>query len=221
MNCENAGFQTLFDDRWPSVLVEHCNYCGSITVARAIEGLKTPGTRFSGTDHKYGWPHKFQIDIPNPNPEALVPCGLTSTDSRGQSVNKDTPGAYFTPFDRKLTPEVALSVGASGYWFLPVMGRFPRVYGKFYNAHLKQVTPEQFAEFDALSRRIFGVAWMMEGNKLAYRVPKVGGSGWQLSGEIGPDGEPIFSDWCAEGGASEQLKQLMAEAFTIPKEQVN
>lgn len=38
-----------------------CSYCGSISVKRAIELLLTPGTHFSGTDWKYGWPHKFYI----------------------------------------------------------------------------------------------------------------------------------------------------------------
>jgi DNA repair exonuclease SbcCD ATPase subunit len=38
-----------------------CSYCGSLKVSDAISRLKTEGTRFSGADWKYGWPHKFYI----------------------------------------------------------------------------------------------------------------------------------------------------------------
>ncbi len=41
---------------------EHCNYCGSLSIVEAIKLLKTPGTKFSGSDWKYGWPHKFYIE---------------------------------------------------------------------------------------------------------------------------------------------------------------
>lgn len=33
----------------------------SLSIQEAINLLKTPGTRFSGSDWKYGWPHKFYI----------------------------------------------------------------------------------------------------------------------------------------------------------------
>lgn len=39
-----------------------CSYCGSMTAAEAIRRLKTDGTRYSGADWKYGWPHKFYIE---------------------------------------------------------------------------------------------------------------------------------------------------------------
>lgn len=39
----------------------HCSYCGSLSPAEAVKLLKTPGTSFSGSDWKYGWPHKFYI----------------------------------------------------------------------------------------------------------------------------------------------------------------
>jgi hypothetical protein len=33
----------------------------SLTIAEAVVLLKKPGTRYSGSDWKYGWPHKFYI----------------------------------------------------------------------------------------------------------------------------------------------------------------
>lgn len=41
-----------------------CSYCGSITPELAVRALITRGTRYSGADWKYGWPHKFYLDIP-------------------------------------------------------------------------------------------------------------------------------------------------------------
>ncbi len=40
---------------------EKCSYCGSMSVVDAIAALARPGTRYSGSDWKYGWPHKFYI----------------------------------------------------------------------------------------------------------------------------------------------------------------
>lgn len=41
-----------------------CSYCGSTSVAHAIALLETAGTRYSGSDWKYGYPHKFYLDAP-------------------------------------------------------------------------------------------------------------------------------------------------------------
>lgn len=41
-----------------------CSHCGSMTIDDAIKAFQTPGTRWSGSDWKYGWPHKFYIEVP-------------------------------------------------------------------------------------------------------------------------------------------------------------
>jgi hypothetical protein len=38
-----------------------CSYCGSMTPAEALRLMGTDGTKYSGSDWKYGWPHKFYI----------------------------------------------------------------------------------------------------------------------------------------------------------------
>jgi hypothetical protein len=38
-----------------------CSFCGSMSVAEVIETLQIEGSHFSGSDWKYGWPHKFYI----------------------------------------------------------------------------------------------------------------------------------------------------------------
>lgn len=40
-----------------------CSYCGSIPISVALASLVKKGTTYSGCDWKYGWPHKFYIDI--------------------------------------------------------------------------------------------------------------------------------------------------------------
>ncbi len=41
-----------------------CSYCGSLSVEAMLQAFRTPGVHYSGSDWKYGWPHKFYIDIP-------------------------------------------------------------------------------------------------------------------------------------------------------------
>ncbi len=41
---------------------ETCTFCGSLSVADVLAVLQLPGTRYSGADWKYGWPHKFSIE---------------------------------------------------------------------------------------------------------------------------------------------------------------
>ena len=41
--------------------MQHCTWCGSLTVVDATRLLNTPGERFSGSDWKYGYPHKFYL----------------------------------------------------------------------------------------------------------------------------------------------------------------
>lgn len=40
---------------------ETCSYCGSVSVAKALEFMRTKGVRYSGADWK-GGPHKFYFD---------------------------------------------------------------------------------------------------------------------------------------------------------------
>lgn len=42
---------------------DHCAYCGSMTVAKAIALLATPGAHYSGADWKYNWPHKLYLGL--------------------------------------------------------------------------------------------------------------------------------------------------------------
>jgi hypothetical protein len=184
-NCPGT-FSTHKDSRW-KIQILTCNYCGSITVADAIKFLKQPGTHFSGSDWKYGWPHKFYIEPANPDAEDVVPCGSMSSDgskegdywtcwAHGDHLNGNT---CTCPKDR-----------ATGCWHSPIMGTFPRIYCKFYNVHLITATDEEVKEFGELSYRTFGILWGRDENGIFYRAPKTNSFyGYQRDGFIKENGE--------------------------------
>lgn len=45
-----------------------CSYCGSMTPDDFLDQIRK-GAKVGGSDWKYGYPHKFYVDIPNPNPD--------------------------------------------------------------------------------------------------------------------------------------------------------
>jgi len=145
-----------------------CWNCGSMSVADLITALKTSGTRYSGSDWKYGWPHKFYIEIPNPNADELVEIGSES----GGGINKDTPGAVFDSY-------------AGGYK-VPQMGRRSHINGKFYTDHLKDAGPEQFAEAAALLLKYLKIDFKRgDDGRIKYRAPSTNSPfGFQADGVV-------------------------------------
>jgi hypothetical protein len=67
-----------------------CSYCGSIDTKTAIAVLRTPGTHYSGSDWKYGWPHKFYLDVPCEPYRRLISSGPGPTDEQwGESQSRN------------------------------------------------------------------------------------------------------------------------------------
>ena len=64
-----------------------CSYCGSMHPEDLLEALEN-GAKLSGSDWKYGWPHKFYIDVPNPEPKKIFELG--SLTEGGRVVEKYT-----------------------------------------------------------------------------------------------------------------------------------
>jgi hypothetical protein len=58
-DCPEPGQEHFEPDIFPT-----CSYCGSLDVETVLQAFKTPGMKWGGTDWKYGWPHKFYIEIP-------------------------------------------------------------------------------------------------------------------------------------------------------------
>ena len=98
-----------------------------------------------------------------------------------------TPGVHFSGTD-KTTYKVYIEL--PGYVNTRDSGS-----NKFYTRHLRACTLAELAEFDALSRKIFGLAFDFHENDLRCRYPRSSSFyGFQTFGDIGPDGEPVFGD---------------------------
>lgn len=105
-----------------------------------LEILATPGSTFSGSDWKYGWPHKFYLETINPEADKLVQVGSSSKMVDGVRVET------------------------------PIMGHHTMINHKFYNEHLKLHSKEEVAEFSDLSLLFFGIEWFLDDRGLGYRA---------------------------------------------------
>ena len=75
---------------------DQCSYCGSISPLKVIELLKTPGTKFEGTDQKYGYPHKFYL-----NSYKFYTCHLSQlSDEELKEFSKLSEAAFGIEFVR-------------------------------------------------------------------------------------------------------------------------
>lgn len=170
----------------------HCDYCGSISVEDAIKYLKQPKTHFSGSDWKYGWPHKFYIEPINPDANKLVEIG--SSTSPEVTVRAGTgPNDRWRCFaHHNDTCGCPRENGVTGYWYEAIMGHHKSLYLKFYNKHLLDATPEQLKQFSELSTKIFGISFDVKDGKLFYVSPKTSSFyGYQRAGIISESGEPV------------------------------
>jgi hypothetical protein len=97
-----------------------------------------------GTDWKYGWPHKFYVDLPNPNAGKPVQVGKGGYDEAGE-WDKD---------------KIIMGVGSKN------------LYAKFYSNHLKLLTREQFNEIAPIISEACGITFTLnpEG-ELYYSAP--------------------------------------------------
>jgi hypothetical protein len=120
-----------------------CGYCGSmepIELAKLIEAGKVT---MSGSDWKYGWPHKFYVDVENPHPEKQVIISSCS--------HKDEDGEV------KETVEYG-SQGAI-------------LHMKFYSNHLALLDNETFEKVTPIINKACGIEWFKQDGKLMYRAP--------------------------------------------------
>mgnify|MGYP001607407496 CR=1 FL=1 len=109
-----------------------CSFCGSIHPG---DLAAEAGWRPEWADRKYGWPHKFYVDIPNRVPERLFAIGGTSR------FHEADRGRY-VPFE-ELTDEQAAIAARDGWtsssWGPGSgihFGTRPVHHAKFYTIHL-------------------------------------------------------------------------------------
>lgn len=112
-----------------------CSYCGSVNP----EDLATePAWLAEWADAKYGWPHKFYVDIPNRHPDVKVPTSVRSAPS--------SEGGWINAPD--LSDEQRASLADHGFEVGPAMSYAfrprPTHHAKFYTVHLADpaLTPE-------------------------------------------------------------------------------
>lgn len=177
--------------------VKRCGYCGSLSVEDAIKFLKQPGTRFSGSDWKYGWPHKFYIEPLNPDADKLVEIGSKDGDGTDRL---DYWSCYAHPsrFEKQTPCQCPREEGVTGHYSRAILGQRKSLHFKFYNIHLKDVTDDVFIEFNQLSIKLFNITWervILEGEvRLRYSSPTTSSIyGFQRAGNVTETGESQYS----------------------------
>lgn len=141
-----------------------CSYCGSLHPDDLLRVLKTPGTHYSGSDWKYGWPHKFYIEPVNPKAEELVEVG-------GATGDGTDPLDRWRCHAHGEKPCECPKEKATGYWQRAILGKRPTLFCKWYNEHLEDMTDEQFQEFSQISKTLFGVEWHKDPDKgIGYKA---------------------------------------------------
>lgn len=188
----NCG--TTWEIRTEEVSSGNCSYCGSLSPADFIKFMNQPGTSFSGSDWKYGYPHKFYVEPVNPKADELVQVGTKSGDGTDSS---DYWSCFAHPVysnNKTKTCSCPIENGRTGHYNRPIMGKRARLFFKFYTIHIKDATPEEFEEIRKISTKFFGIDWQINGDKLQYMAPRTSSFyGYQRAGEIKEDGEPNHS----------------------------
>jgi hypothetical protein len=109
-----------------------CNWCGSIHP----EDLAAVGTFHADwADRKYGWPHKFYVDLPNQHPERLYATGATSwVPVGGFSSDRWVLVQDLTVEQRAVVAECGWTISDHHVAFM--FGRHSTHHAKFYTRHL-------------------------------------------------------------------------------------
>lgn len=152
-----------------------CSFCGSI---HPEDLAAETGWRAEWADRKYGFPHKFYVDIPNRNPDALFYMGSSSGGDRSKPPAIGLAGLEWVAWE-DLTPEqVAIlhrdGVGRpGGEWHPDYVQLGPRKvhHAKFYSVHLADPTITEEVK-DIIAYRSGLVFTFTADGKVAWRSYK-------------------------------------------------
>jgi len=110
-----------------------CTWCGS---AHPDDLAAEPQWRAEWADRKYGWPHKFYVEIPNRNPEALFAVGSRS--AKGTAVDEPMGNGWVRVADLTAEQRSILQRDRMGsdYTTHVLFGTRPHHHAKFYTVHL-------------------------------------------------------------------------------------
>lgn len=121
-----------------------CSYCGSIN---PDDLAAEPNWHADWADRKYGWPHKFYVDIPNRDPERLFVLG-----SANSPANWMISTADLTPEQEQVMERDGYGVGSR---YRPEFVHFDtraNHFGKFYTVHLADESLDPAVK-DTIERR--------------------------------------------------------------------
>ncbi len=124
--------------------MKHCGFCGSLDPVELAEAIANGKATMHGTDWKYGYPHKFYVDVPNLVAGQIVRLGGTSrTNEKGERVDE--------PF-MEPAPETCRC--------------------KFYVNHLALLDDETFEKVAPIINAECGVTFYKVDGKLRYDAPE-------------------------------------------------
>ncbi|PRY35372.1 hypothetical protein CLV43_114290 [Umezawaea tangerina] len=109
-----------------------CSFCGSVN---PDDLLAEPFWTAKWADQKYGWPHKFYVDIPNREPEALFVVSATTTERPPEGTSGWVAWADLTPDQLAAATLHGYNRGDYRPTFL-IFGTRANHFGKFYSVHL-------------------------------------------------------------------------------------
>jgi hypothetical protein len=144
--------------------LRHCWFCGSLhpeELLQLFQSSKVSG--YSGSDWKYGYPHKFYIEVESGKP------AVTYYEINGERVSKEEWDKANADRNYRYNPAGGRSMGS---------GREPgtgTIHAKFYTMHLLDV--EDAATFSLIAdlfRQKFGIAFGIQDGKLTYTAPRHG-----------------------------------------------
>jgi hypothetical protein len=138
-----------------------CGYCGCI---HPEDLAAEPDWRAEWADRKYGWPHKFYVDVPNRDPSALFVVSAASGEDHGTALLQWVRATDLTDEQQAIIKRDGWR-GGDFAWF--GFGTRPNHHAKFYTEHLAD--PQLPAEVKAAIERRCG---------LRFTFPN-GGISWQ------------------------------------------
>jgi hypothetical protein len=137
-SCEESEFEVRDDGR------RYCNWCGSLHPEDLANLIEKREARMHGADWKYGWPHKFYVDVKNPTPD------------------KEVLKSYCSYVDESGVRQIGQEeYGPQGEW----------LYAKFYSNHLQMLDDETFNKVAPIISEACGIKWVKDEKGLKYCAP--------------------------------------------------
>jgi hypothetical protein len=137
VSCEMLEFEVREDG------LKHCKYCGSLDPLELADLLCKGIATMHGSDWKYGFPHKFYVDVPNPKAGQMVEKGWRSYTEDGVHKEETIMG-------------IASETSSA----------------KFYTEHLMLIDSETFDKVAPIINQACGITFYLnEDGKICYKAP--------------------------------------------------